>query len=212
LADPYPQSPSAAAPVVALLGPAGAGKSAVREALARRGALAVDFDDYSRELLRPGTPEYAQLQQEFGLGVFLQDGAVDRRALGALVFSEASARDRLNALLHPAMLDRLHAVVAGFRANPTAPMLVVEGALLAQLPTPGWFDRMVLVTASARVRAQRLREAQRLSPEAAEALIRLHEEMGLGREKADYTIVNDGDRAALEAQVDDLWQKLSSGN
>jgi len=126
---------------------------------------------------------------------------VDRRALGALVFSEPAARERLNALLHPAMLDRLHAVIAGFRAQPTAPMLVVEGALLAQLATQGWFDRVVVVAAPAALRAQRLREAQRLTPDAAEALIRLHEQMGVGREPADCTIVNDGDRAALEAQA-----------
>ena len=204
-----PESPAAPAPVVALLGPAGAGKSAVREALARRGALTCDFDDYSRELLRPGTPEYARFQREFGPGVFAPDGSVDRRALGALVFSEPQARARLNALLHPAMLNLLRAALAAFRARPTAPLLVVEGALLGQLPTQGWFDRVVLVTAPATLRAERLRAARRLSPEAAAALVRLHEAMGLDREAADYTLVNDGDRAALEVRVEDLWQELA---
>ena len=109
------------------------------------------------------------------------------------------------------MLDLLRAALAAFRAQPTAPLLVVEGALLGQLPTEGWFDRVVLVTAPAALRAQRLRAAQRLSPEAAAALVRLHEEMGLGREKADYTLGNEGDRAALEARVEDLWQELAGG-
>jgi dephospho-CoA kinase len=173
--------------------------------------VALDFDDYSRELLRPGTPEYERLGQEFGPGVFQPDGSVDRRALGALVFSQPQARECLNALLHPAMLERLSAALASFRARPTAPLLVVEGALLGQLPTRGWFDWVVLVTAPAALRAQRLRQAQRLSPAAAEALIQLHEEMGLGRERADYTLVNDGDWAALEAQVGDLWRQLTGG-
>jgi dephospho-CoA kinase len=208
LADLRPLTPTATAPVVALIGPVGAGKSAVREALTRRGAMAVDFDDYSRELLRPGTPEYELLRREFGPGVFQPDGSVDRRALGALVFAEPQARERLNALLHPAMLARLRAALADFRAQATARMLVVEGAILAQLPTSGWFDRVVLVTAPAALRVQRLHEGRRLSSETAEALVRLHEGMSLGQEKADYTLVNDGDREALEVQVGRLWREL----
>ena len=197
--------------VVALVGPAGAGKSVVREALAERGAATLDFDDYSRELLRPGTEQYRCLRAEFGPEVFRPDGSVDRGALGALVFSDSAARERLNAILHPAMLALLREAIASFRSRPTAPLLVVEGAILAQLPTEGWFDRLVLVTARPAIRGQRLQETKGLSGEAANALIRLHDEMGVGRDRADEVVGNDGGLCALKARVDELWGTLVGG-
>ena len=195
--------------VVALLGPAGAGKSAAREAFARRGAATLCFDDYSRDLLVPGMAEYGQVRREFGAEVLQADGSLDRAALGARVFSDPRARERLNAIVHPPMLERLRAAIAEFRSSPTAPLLVVEGAILGQLPTEGWFDRTVMVTASPEVRAARLQEGKGLSEEAAGRLIRLHEEMGVGREQADHTLHNEGDLGALERLVEELWGRLT---
>jgi dephospho-CoA kinase len=204
---------SSASPlVVALIGPAGAGKSALRQALVQRGAASLDFDEYSRELLRPGTAEYERLQQEFGPGVLEEDGSVNRAVLGALVFSDVRARRRLNAIVHPGMLARLRRTLVEFRRRPTAPLLVVEGAILGQLPTQGWFDRVVMMDAPPELRARRLREGKGLSEEAAARLIRLHERMGVGRERADCVVSNEGDRSALEAQADELWKKLTNGD
>ncbi len=197
--------------VIALVGPAGAGKSVLRQALARRGAATLDFDDYSRALLRPGTNEYERLRYEFGSQVLREDGTVDRAALAARVFADAQARACLNAIVHPGMLALLRRALDEFRRAPSAPVLVVEGAILRQLPTEGWFDQVVLVTAPPEVRARRLRESKDLSAEAVSALLQLQEEMGLGREVADHVITNAGDRTALEGQADALWQKLTAG-
>lgn len=195
--------------VVALVGPAGSGKSLVRESLARLGAAVLDFDDYSRELLQPGTEEYRRLRTEFGPDYFRPDGSVDRAALGELAFGDAAARARLNAIVHPGMLARLRTAIADFRRRPRAPVLAVEGAILPSLPARDWFDRVVLVTAPAALREQRVREARRFSPETARALMRLQEEMGLENAAADQVIHNDGDRRALEAAVQDLWDTLT---
>lgn len=197
--------------VVALVGPAGAGKSVLRQALARRGAATVVFDDYSRVLLRPGTDEYERLRREFGPEVFREDGSVDRAALAAKVFTEAEARARLNAIVHPGMLALLRRALDEFRRAPSAPVLVVEGAILEQLPTEGWFDQVVLVTAPPEVRARRLRESKGLSAEAVSGLLQLQEEMGLERAAADHVVSNAGDRAALEEQAEALWEKLTAG-
>jgi len=209
LPEPHDRPEDRSPVVVALVGPASSGKSAVREALARRGAATIDFDDYSRDLLRPGTEEYGQLRASFGDEVLLADGSVDRAALAARAFSNGAARQRLNGIVHPPMLARLCVALAEFRAEPGTPVLVVEGAILGQLPTEGWFDRVVLVTAPSEVRAQRLRAGKGVSEEMAARLIALHEEMGVEQGPADEVVVNDGDRAALQARADELWEKLT---
>lgn len=206
-----PSQRSAAPLVVALVGPAGAGKSALRQALAQRGAATLDFDDYSRVLLQPGTNEYEKLRREFGPEVFRENGSVDRAALATEIFADAGARARLNAVVHPGMLALLRQALDQFRQAPSAPVLVVEGAILGQLPTEGWFDQVVLVTAPPEVRARRLREGKGLSGEAVSAVLRLHEEMGLEHDRVDYVISNAGDRAALEGQAEVLWKKLTAG-
>ena len=195
------------APVVAIIGPTGAGKSRVREALAHRGAATVDFDTYSRDLLRPGTPQYQALGAAFGPTALRPDGSVDRAALAELIFRDSAARERLNALVHPAMLERLRQEVARFRAAPTAPLLAVEGALLGQLATPGLFDAVVLVAAAPEVCRRRL-VAQGLSLDQAEARVRLHAELGLERAPADFVLRNEADPPALERQVQALWEAL----
>lgn len=192
--------------VVALIGPLGAGKSLVRQALVERGAAALDFDDYSRQLLQPGTAEYEAVRREFGTDYFRGDGSLDRAALAARIFADPDARKRLNAIVHPGMLARLREAVAEFRAAPCAPLLVVEGAILGQLPTAGLFDLVLMVQAPRETRIRRIRERDGLSEEEARRRIALHEELGVGRERADFTVVNDHDQRDLQAQVEAFWE------
>jgi dephospho-CoA kinase len=197
--------------VVALIGPLGSGKSRVRQALAERGAAVLDFDDYSRQLLRPGTAEYEAVRREFGEGYFRKDGSLDRGALAGRIFADAEARERLNRIVHPGMLARLREAIVQFRASPSAPMLVVEGALLGQLPTAGLFDLVLMVQAPRGARIRRIRERDGLSEEEARRRIDLHEHLGIGRERADFTVVNDGDERDLQAQVEAFWNWVRRG-
>lgn len=194
--------------VVALIGPLASGKSVVREALARRGAAIIDFDRYSRDLLRPGTPEYQQLGEQLGPQCFRPDGTVDRAAVAGMIFADVGARERLNAIVHPAMLARLCQVVADFRRQPTAPLLVVEGAILRQLPTEGLFDVVLRVQAPAPVRVQRLQERDSLSREGAQQRVRLHQTMGVGGEAADFVIETGENRESVEPQADRFWNEF----
>jgi dephospho-CoA kinase len=196
------------APVVALIGPVGAGKSVVLGFLAELGAAVINFDDYSRDLLQPGTPETEAVARELGARFLRADGTVDRPALGALVFADDEARARLEAIMHPPMLARLRAAVAEFRRQPAAPLLAVEGALLGRLAA-GLFDAMVVVDAPTPVRGQRLEQTRGLSREAVIPLLALHERLATGSGWADFTLVNEGSPADLRAETGKLWQNLT---
>ncbi|MFE2398106.1 dephospho-CoA kinase, partial [Streptomyces sp. NPDC059425] len=86
---------------VGLTGGIGAGKSEVSRLLVERGAVLIDSDLISREVVEPGTPGLAAVVEEFGPDVLTAEGALDRPALGALVFADAERRAALNAIVHP---------------------------------------------------------------------------------------------------------------
>lgn len=85
-----------------LVGGIASGKSTVAGFLRERGWAIVDADKVAHEVYAPGTQTVQAIQSIFGTGVILPDGSVDRKALGAIVFADPAALERLEALVHPA--------------------------------------------------------------------------------------------------------------
>jgi dephospho-CoA kinase len=197
-------------PVLAVVGPAASGKSEVRRHLEQLGAAALDFDRYSNVLLQPGQEEYEAILRAWGTEYLLPGGDLDRAALARQVFSDAAVRQQLNAIVHPGMERLLREDVARFRAHPTAPALVVEGALLVWMGLASLFDKVILVTATRAARRQWLHE-KGMPEELAGALLDLHEELGLAHLPADYRLHNHGRLEELRSTTCALWQDLVGG-
>ncbi len=89
--------------VVGLTGGIGSGKSTVSRLFQKLGASVVDADAIVHELQTAGSPLLDRIVDAFGSGVLLGSGELDRETLGSLVFSDATARERLNAIVHPAV-------------------------------------------------------------------------------------------------------------
>ncbi len=87
--------------VLGLIGPIGAGKTHVLNLFGRFGAATIKADDLSRQLQRSGTRVMCQLQREFGGEYFDREGALLRSSLARLIFSDETARERLNAIMYP---------------------------------------------------------------------------------------------------------------
>lgn len=90
--------------VIGLTGGIASGKSTASAYLAQLGATVVDADAVSRDVTKKGGPGFHAVVQHFGTGVLGDDGAIDRKRLGALIFSDDRAREQLNALLHPIII------------------------------------------------------------------------------------------------------------
>ena len=120
--------------VIGITGPIGCGKSTVAGWLTELGAVVVNADEVAREVTAPGSPELAAVAVAFGDGVMRSDGALDRAALGRIVFADPVALARLEAIIHPAVrpriLARIHAArLAGARAVVVEAIKLVEGGL-----------------------------------------------------------------------------------
>lgn len=117
--------------VIGLAGPAGSGKSAVAQELSRQeGIVSIDLDRVAWETYHFRTPTYWRLVYRFGKEILNSEGRIDRSRLGALVFGDVRALADLNAIVHPAVIERLREMVREEERRGTE-VLLVEGALLA---------------------------------------------------------------------------------
>lgn len=191
---------------VALTGGVGSGKSTVAAMLAALGATVVDADAIAREVVERGTPGFDSVVAAFGDGVVAGDGELDRPRLAELVFNDAAARDRLNAIVHPLVGARFAEITAA--ADPDA-VVVYDVPLLVEGNLAGGFDAVIVVETPEQLRLERL--AARGMPEAdARARMAAQATDDQRRAVAHELIVNDGSREALRADVEQVWQRLTS--
>jgi len=188
--------------LVALTGGIGSGKSTVSALLGERGALVVDADAIVRELQAAGQPLLEQLAERFGPQIIRPDGSLDRAALAAVAFTDDAALADLNAIVHPAVRAEMARRV---EAAAVTDQVVVMDIPLLTVHSGYDYAAVLVVDVPIETAVQRLVEARGM--EEADARARIGKQ--ITREErvalADRVIDNSGDRAALEAQVDDVW-------
>jgi dephospho-CoA kinase len=190
---------------VGLTGGIGAGKSEVSRLLASYGAVLVDADLIAREVVAPGTPGLAAVVAEFGDGVLLPDGALDRPKLGSLVFADPARLAALNAIVHPLVRDRSAELER--RAGP-GDVLVNDVPLLAENGLAKVFDLVVVVDAAEATRLDRLVRLRGMAENEARARMAAQSSREDRLAIADLVIDNDGPLEALEPQVREVWAEL----
>jgi dephospho-CoA kinase len=201
-----------AIPVVGLIGGIGSGKSRVAQLLERRAAAIIDADAVGHELLRdPGIR--AQILERFGPGVLTEPGPedgrrtqppIDRRALGAIVFADPTARAALETILHPPMRAAFHRAIERAVDNGCARLVVLDAAILLEAGWDDLCDRIVFVEAP---RPERLRRAAAMrgwSAETFAARERAQWPDDLKRRRARWIITNDAGADRLDEEVDRL--------
>lgn len=193
---------------VGLTGGIGSGKSTVSRLLASYGAVVVDADLLAREAVSPGTPGLARVIEEFGPGMLLADGSLDRPALGAVVFADPTALARLNAIVHPVVGARTAALVARAEEDGIQ-VLVHDVPLLVENGLVKAYDEVVVVATSPEVQLDRLVRLRGMSEADAGARIAAQAPLADKLAVATRVLHNDGTPAELEQQVRGLWDELA---
>lgn len=201
---------------VGLSGGIGSGKSTVSELFRELGAAVVDADAIVHELQAPGTPLLAEIAAAFGQQILDPDGALDRKALGAIVFGDAEARARLGQLVHPRVADEMVRRTAE-AARLGAPLIVLDIPLLFEGRAAGTgtsarmgYDTTVLVWVPRDVQLARTMARDACAREEAQA--RIDAQMPLDDKKAlaDFVIDNSGELAQTREQVAQLYDRLQT--
>jgi len=192
--------------LVGLTGGIAVGKSTVARLFAARGAAVVDADRITGALQQPGAPGLAAVVRAFGPSVLDPAGRLDRPRLAARVFGDPAQRQRLEALMHPLIWERVQAEVAAAAAAGRR-LCLVDAAVLFEA---GWADRfpvLVVVTAPPEVQRARLRE-RGLSAEAIECRLAAQWPSAAKAARAHFVIEAAGPLADTEAQVADVHARL----
>jgi dephospho-CoA kinase len=192
---------------VGLTGGIGSGKSTVASALKARGAVIIDADGISREIVEPGGPAYQPIVEHFGAGVVGPDGRLNRPALAALVFADPEQLAVLNGLTHPLIRDGILERAAPYAE--TGDVVVVDHPLLNADDVARFaLASVIVVDTPEEVAVARLVAHRGFSEADARARIAAQVSRQERRQLASFVVDNSGDEEALRAQVDQLWEWL----
>lgn len=193
--------------IIGLTGGIASGKSTVAAMLAERGAVIVNADEVGWEVYRPGGPAYREVIEAFGPHILAADGSIDRQKLGAIVFADPQARQRLNAITHPRMKVLMRERLAALAAKGTK-VAVLEAALLLEAGWDDLVDEVWVTVAPPQVAVERLRRDKGLSQE--EALARIAAQLSNEEriQRADVVIATDCPLAQTRRIVDREWQRF----
>ncbi len=186
---------------IGLTGSIACGKSTVSSYLRELGCDVVDADAISRALTAPGGRALPALRETFGPSIF--DGSqLDRRKLGALVFSDAAKRDQLNAILHPLILSEIDNQMN--QLDGPGKIVVGDVPLLFECGMQAWFDCIWVVSVPRRIQLERLTARDSLSLSEAERRIDAQLSLEDKIRQADAVIDNSGSVEETRRQVDAL--------
>ena len=202
--------------MIGLSGGIGSGKTTVRKQLEGMGAHTVCADEVVHELQAPGQPLLQDLAEAFGEEILQPDGALDRKALGEVVFNDAEARARLGAIMHPPVVAEIvRRAQAAMASDP--PLVVVDIPLLFEGVKSQTgsavaldYDALVLVWIPREMQIERTAKRDQSSTEESEKRVAAQMPIDAKREMASHVIDNSGTEEETAAQVRDLWQSLTS--
>jgi dephospho-CoA kinase len=190
--------------VIGLTGNIATGKSVVSGMLERLGAKAIDADALVHELMEKDTPIWQAVVREFGQDILCHDGTINRKKLGGIVFADAAALRRLEAIVHPAVIVRTEELIDGSQE----PVVVVEAIKLIEAGMHRTCDALWVVTCRKEQQLARLVKQRDLSEEEALQRIEAQPPQGAKLALADVVIDNSGSLTETWQQVKREWDKI----
>ncbi|HJN50363.1 MAG: dephospho-CoA kinase [Pseudomonadales bacterium] len=186
--------------VVGLTGGIGSGKTAVTDRFTQLGILVVDADVASRVVVEPGQPALDSIKDHFGAAIILKDGNMDRALMREIVFKDPGEKTWLEQLLHPLINEQIE---RDLEAS-TTPYSMLVSPLLIEIGQTRFTHRVLVVDVPVEVQIQRTVARDNNSEEQVRAIINAQLSREARLEEADDVIVNDGDFAKLDLDINGL--------
>jgi dephospho-CoA kinase len=193
---------------IGLTGGIATGKSYVLSVFSELGCEVSDADAMAHRAIEQGRPAYLDIVDQFGRDVLNEDGSINRAALGAVVFTNKSARERLNEIVHPRVYEaqaEWFEEVAG--RDPDA-IAVVDAALMIETGSYRRFDKIIVVYCDPELQLRRLTARNGFTVEQAQARISAQMPSDEKLKYADYSIDTSKGFEDTRRQVEEVYEKL----
>lgn len=194
--------------VIGLTGGIGTGKSTVSTYLKEKGCLILDADRMSRELTAPGGAALLDIREAFGDSVFFEDGTMNRKAVGEIVFNNSEKLAILENIITRKVAERTIEEVQSLREKDFSGIVVLDAPLLFECGMQQCADESWVVIADMDIRIHRIMQRDGLDRES--IISRINNQMS-DQEKiriADYVINNSGSLETLYEQIDQLLERV----
>ena len=192
--------------IIGICGSSGSGKSTFAKCFSKKGYPVFDCDEIYHDLISSPSACLLEISKEFGDSV-IKNGALDRKALGSIVFSDSKKRNKLNTITHKFVLDELreklsHAKNQGFE------LCVIDAPLLFEAGLDAWCDFVCCVDSSEDLQIQRICERDKISRD--DALLRIQSQLKTQSlaDRCDAVVLNHGDLASLESECNKIINLL----
>ena len=173
---------------VGLTGGIATGKSYVLSVLSELGCEVLDADLTAREVVEPGQPAFHEIITHFGREILAPDGRLDRVKLGAIVFNDATQREKLNSIVHPKVYEAQAHWLARVEADNPNAIAIIDAALLIETGSYRRFDKLIVIHCAPQIQLERLMARNHLSFEEAKARIDSQMPSAEKIKYADYSI------------------------
>ncbi|MCK4547355.1 MAG: dephospho-CoA kinase [Candidatus Eisenbacteria sp.] len=196
--------------VVGITGGIASGKTTIAKELEKLGAVLVDADQIGHDVVDNVAEVRDRLREAFGDSIFDAQDRIDRSRLGERVFGDGDALGRLNAIVHPHLLEELRSRVEHLASGPGGKVIVIDAALLVEWKAQEWLDYLVVVESGAERQLERICSRDGLTRE--EARGRISSQVGADERAAvaDEIIGNDAGLDDLARAAHDLWLRLEA--
>lgn len=195
---------------IGLTGGIGSGKSTVSQLLGELGAFVIDADKVGHEIYLPGKEAWKQVTAAFGQDILAPDQTIDRKKLGAIVFSGEEQRKKLNSIVHPLMFTDIDSRIKAKRAEGFTKPIVVEAAILIEANWLPLADEVWLVVTNKNAVIDRVATQRGMSAKDTEARIASQLSDAERRKYANLVIENDGSLEDLRQKVQTAWNRIAA--
>jgi dephospho-CoA kinase len=195
-------------PSFGLTGGIASGKSTVAAMFRELGARIIDADELAHEVVRSGSPAFAEVVSHFGRGILDASGQINRKRLGEIVFGNAAERAALNAIVHPAIMARRKELIAGYEASDPATLIISDAALIYEAHIESYFLKVTVAWCRPEQQLERVMSKSGLSREQAERRIAAQMPTEEKRRRADYVIDCSGSIEETRRQVVNVYPEL----
>ena len=192
--------------VVVLTGGIAAGKTAVSDLFARRDVPVIDTDQIAHEIVEPGQPALKQIAEAFGPEFLGADGRLDRRKMRNAIFSNPQHKDRLEGILHPAIVAEADRRIA----QTEAPWCILVVPLLTETSLLPSIDRVLVVDVEESVQIERVMARDKISQPQAQSILAAQTSRRQRLTLADDILDNSGSLEQLKTAVNELQRKYTT--
>ncbi|MDD2421609.1 MAG: dephospho-CoA kinase [Heliobacteriaceae bacterium] len=197
--------------IIGLTGGIASGKTTVANYLKALGAVVIDADAVARQVVRPGEPAWHEIREVFGGGVFLADGTLDRAGMGSLVFANPVARECLNQIIHPRVIETFRREI-NEKAGQGVAAVVLDVPLLLETGMDQLVDEVWVVAVDEPTQIARVQIRDNLDAPAAKARIGAQMPLAHKLARADRVIDATQNLPAMLGQVRRFWEEAVGCN